>query len=270
MRKIIFILLSIVSHKSFSQCDFTTSAFQPNEYISYTVYYNWSFIWLNAGDVFFRVTEINKNDQDLYHLYSYGSSHKSYDWIFKVRDTYQAYVAKDTFRPQWFCRDTYEGGYETFNQYHFDYEKDVIYSETNNSKKDKELDTLRLKECTFDVLSIIYYARNQDYDRYEVNSKIPITIIIDGEIHDLYIRYLGKEVIKTKDKKEYRCIKFSPLLVEGTIFKGGEDMVVWVTDDKNRIPVLVEAKILVGSIKAYLNETANLKYPIEALVGDNQ
>lgn len=270
MRKILFVVFFFISFKSLGQCDFSTSAFQPDEYISYTVYYNWSFIWLNAGEVFFRVSEINKNNQPFYHLYSYGSSHKSYDWIYKVRDTYQAHVDRETLKPDWFCRDTYEGGYETYNQYQFNYKKNVIYSETNNSKKEKELDTLEMKPCTFDVLSIIYYARNQNYDQYEVGTKIPITVIIDGEIYELYIRYLGKEVIKTRDKKEYRCIKFSPLLVEGTIFKGGEDMVVWVTDDKNRVPVLVEAKILVGSIKAYLNETANLKYPVKALVSDNQ
>ena len=42
------------------------------------------------------------------------------------------------------------------------------------------------------------------------------------------------------------------MLVKGTIFKGGEDLLVWVTDDNKRVPVLVEAKILVGSVKAIL------------------
>ena len=57
---------------------------------------------------------------------------------------------------------------------------------------------------------------------------------------------------KNRSGKEYLCYKFSALLVEGTIFSGGEDMVVWITADANRVPVMVEAKILIGSIKAYL------------------
>ncbi|NJK87753.1 MAG: DUF3108 domain-containing protein [Bacteroidales bacterium] len=75
----------------------------------------------------------------------------------------------------------------------------------------------------------------------------------------MFIRYLGKETIETKEGIKYNCIKFSSLLVEGTIFKGGEDLIVWVTDDKNRVPVLVQAKILVGSVKAYLTGTEGLR-----------
>jgi hypothetical protein len=56
------------------------------------------------------------------------------------------------------------------------------------------------------------------------------------------------------------------LLIEGTIFKGGEDMYVWVTDDKNRIPVLVEAKILIGSVKAYLESAKGLRNSSDARI----
>ena len=92
-------------------------------------------------------------------------------------------------------------------------------------------------------------------------------MIIDGKIYPLYIRYLGKENIRTHDgKQQYKCIKFSVLLVEGTIFKGGEDMNIWVTDDENKIPVLVESKILVGSVKAYLNTTQGLRNPTTAKI----
>jgi len=70
---------------------------------------------------------------------------------------------------------------------------------------------------------------------------------------------LGKVVLKTKDGNKYNCIKFSALLIEGTIFKGGEDLFVWVTDDENRIPVMIEAKIIVGSVKALLSGTEGLR-----------
>ena len=66
--------------------------------------------------------------------------------------------------------------------------------------------------------------------------------------------------MKTRDKMKYKCIKFAIQLVEGTIFKGDEDAVIWVTDDRNRVPVLVEAQILVGSVKAILNEARGLKH----------
>jgi hypothetical protein len=77
---------------------------------------------------------------------------------------------------------------------------------------------------------------------------------------------MGRETIKTHQGKKYRCIKCSALLVQGTIFKGGEDMTLWVTDDENKIPVLVEAKILIGSVKAYLNTEEGLRSDSKAQV----
>lgn len=53
--------------------------------------------------------------------------------------------------------------------------------------------------------------------------------------------------------------RVSPLLVAGDVFKGGENMKVWVSDDEYRIPVMVEAKIIVGSVKGILDE-ANSKF----------
>ena len=75
---------------------------------------------------------------------------------------------------------------------------------------------------------------------------------IDNEVFNLYIRHLGRDTITLHGGKTYSTFKFSAMLVKGTIFKGGEDLFVWVTDDKFHIPVLVEAKILVGSVKAIL------------------
>ena len=87
---------------------------------------------------------------------------------------------------------------------------------------------------------------------------IPIRILLDDKIYDLYIRYLGLEKVKT-DSGRRQCYVFSPLLVAGDVFKGGENMKVWVSNDEYRIPVMVEAKILVGSVKGILDE-ANSKF----------
>ena len=89
-------------------------------------------------------------------------------------------------------------------------------------------------------------------------------MILDGKTYNLYIRYKGKEIIKNREGRRFRCLKFSPLLVEGTIFASGEDMTVWVTDDKNRIPIIVEAKILIGSVKAMFIKAKGLRHPMEA------
>lgn len=104
-----------------------------------------------------------------------------------------------------------------------------------------------------------YFARNIDFTGLSEGERIPVTLLLDTQIYHLYMRYLGKELLKTRDGRKYNTIRFSIKLVEGTVFKGGEDLLVWVTDDKNHIPVLVEAKILIGSAKALLKDTENLR-----------
>ena len=230
--------------------------------MKYDIKYNWGFIWLDAGRVEFSVSSKFYKANPVYHLKGVGHSLPKHEWIYKVRDNYQSYMDKNTLLPLWYERDTYEGGYEVHNQFYFDQTKKMVYTETKNSDKPFERDTLKLPPCTYDVMSLIYYSRNIDFNNKKVNELIPITAIIDNEIFELYIRYRGKEKLETKDGKKYNTVKFSALLVEGTIFKGGEDLFVWVTDDRNRIPVLVEAKILVGSVKALLSSTAGtIPYP---------
>jgi hypothetical protein len=256
----ICVFLILVFAEGQGQCYRTNTTYQGGEEISYEVYYNWGFIWLNAGFVKFRVADTVYKGIESYFFDSFGSSHKSYDWLFKVRDYYKSYIDKDSLKPLYFHRKNYEGGFEVDNKYTFNWEENLVYSSTWNSKKNRTLDTVNIPDCTYDLLSLIYYTRNLDFSDLEIGEKVPVVSIIDNEIFYLYIRYLGKEKIKHRDGKTYSCFKFSALLVEGTIFKGGEDMFVWVTDDKNRVPVLVEAKILIGSVKAYLKSAKGLKH----------
>ena len=90
-------------------------------------------------------------------------------------------------------------------------------------------------------------------------------MFLDNETYDLYIRYLGKETVKTKYGK-FRAIKFKPLLIKGTIFEGGEKMTVWVSDDANHLPLRVESPISVGTIKVDMMNYHNLRYPLTSLV----
>lgn len=261
------LLLSLgIATSAKGQCVDKIQSFDIGERVDYEVYYNWGFIWVNAGEVFFEVNSEIQNGQKIFHFISKGKSKPNYDWLYKVKDIYESKVFYDTFKPIWFKRDTFEGNFKVDEEYHYLPKQNKVVLSLVDSKNPLIKDTLKIAPCTFDVLTTVYYARTIDFDRYEEGTKIPIDVLIDGEAHHLYIRYLGQEVIEARDGKKYECIKFKPLLVAGSIFKGGEDMTVWVTNDSNKVPILVEAKILVGSIKAYLTKTTGLRNPQTALI----
>ena len=123
----------------------------------------------------------------------------------------------------------------------------------------------KIPACIQDVVSAIFYARNIDFNKYKPGDKIPFAMFLDKEVFEMYIRYIGKETIKTKYGK-FKAIKFKPLLVKGTIFEGGEKMTVWVSDDANHIPVRIESPISVGSVKVDMISRNNLRHPLSSLI----
>jgi len=90
-------------------------------------------------------------------------------------------------------------------------------------------------------------------------------MFLDDKVYNLYIRYVGKQQIETR-YGTFNTIKIVPLLIEGTIFKGGEKMAVWVSDDGNHLPVRVDSPILVGSIKVDLMGFDRLRNSLTSLV----
>lgn len=237
-------------------CHIENTSFKEGERLKFRVYYNMGQIWVNAGDAIFSVAKEQQNGKDVYHIVGDGKTNKSYEWFYKVNDKYESYLDAETLLPTKFIRNVNEGGFRIYNNVTFNQSIGQAVSTKG---------VFQVPKCVQDVLSAIYYARNIDYDKYPPGTKFPFKMFLDDEVYDLYIRYLGKEVIETKYGK-FNAIKISPLLIEGTIFKGGEKMTVWVSDDKNHIPLRVDSPILVGSIKVDMMGYEHIRYRLSSLI----
>lgn len=77
--------------------------------------------------------------------------------------------------------------------------------------------------------------------------------------------YEGKEIVEIKLGK-FRCLRFKPGMATGEVFSNKYPVTLWVTDDKNHVPVLVNAAIIVGSIKAELKEYEGLLNEMTSLI----
>ena len=248
-----------------NQCNINNVAFTSGEEINYIVSYNWGWIWIDAGAVVFKTKQAKVNNKDVFHIIGAGKTFSYWDWFFKMRDLYQTWVDTIDLKPVKYNRDIVDGGYYIKVDYDFNREKNLVYSASERTRKPFKRDTIEITSCTYDVLSIIYYARNIDYDAYKVNDTIPVNVIMDNEVFNIFFRYKGKEKKKVKDFGTFDCIRFGVFLVEGDLFEEGEDMDVWVTDDKNKIPVLIESPILVGSVKARIVGIKGNRNPVTAL-----
>ncbi len=247
-------------------CPVENNSFKAGEQFNYKIFYNWGAIWMEAGEASFSVFLNNLNGKSVYHFVGLGATYPKYDWFYKVRDRYESYADTATLKPIRFIREAREASSYTHDDYVFNHTKKKVYTSSKRNRKTSKLDSINITSCTNDVMTAIFYARCLDFSKYKPKDTIPITFVLDGEVFPSYIRYLGKETIKSELLGTVRCIKFSPKLIEGTIFKGGEGMVVWVTDDENKMPVYVETPIIVGMIKVRLFKYEGLKNPINCIV----
>jgi hypothetical protein len=237
-------------------CGIKNISFQAGEQIVYTVYYAVAGLYIDAGNATFTNNLERLNNRPVYHITGIGKTNSSYDWIYKVRDRYETFVDTVTLQPLKFLRNVDEGGYKKY--------ENVTFNRNANTAVTTE-GVFKVPDCVQDVISSIYYARNIDFNKYKKNDKIPFKMFLDNEVYDMYIRYLGKETIKTKYGK-FSAIKFKPLLIKGTIFEGGEKMTVWVSDDANHVPLRIESPIVVGKIKVDMMSYKNLRFPLTSLV----
>ena len=245
------------------QCFIENNSFQVGEQITYKLYYNLNFIWLAAGEVVFNVSEKDGK----YHVSATGRTYKTYEWFFKVRDQYESYIDKETLLPETSIRDVHEGGYRLYDKVDFDQERNLAISERGKTKYQTEKKEYSLDGCMHDVLSVIYYTRNLDFERYNEGQEFPVKIFMDKEVWPLNVKYKGKEEAKKiKGQGKFKTIKFSPEVIEGEVFKADTEMNIWVSDDGNRIPLLIESPVSVGSVKAVLKDYKGLKYEMTSKI----
>lgn len=237
-------------------CDIRNTAFAAAETITFKVFYTVVGAYFGAGEATFTTALERMNNKPVYHVTGEGKTYNFYDNFFKVRDKYESYIDTATLQPYRFIRNVNEGGYKKYEH--------VTFNKTTNTAVTND-GVYKVPECVQDVLSAIFYARNIEFDKYKPGDKINFSMFLDNEIYEMYIRYLGKENIKTKYGK-FRAIKFKPLLIKGTIFEGGEKMTVWVSDDKNHIPVRIESPISVGSVKVDMISYRNLRHQLNSLI----
>lgn len=224
-------------------------AFKRGELLKYRLHYG----IIDAGTATLEVKEENKKvgGRNTFHVVGLGKTNGAFEWFYKVRDRYESYIDEKSIIPWLFIRRVNEGGF-IINQ-------DQVYNHYKN-KVNSDGKIMDVPENIQDMLSAFYAARCMDFTNAKVNDIFSIPCFVDNEIWDLKIRYVGKETIKS-DVGRIRCLKFRPIVQQGRIFKDEDDLNVWISDDKNHIPIRAQANILVGSIKMDLMEYSGLANP---------
>ncbi len=236
------------------------STFKVGEWLKFRMHYG----ALNASYATLHVKSDNINGVPVYHVVGKGKTTGWASIFFKVDDTYESYFDKEDGKPYKFVRKIDEGGYKKDLEINFDHkEKKAVL----NDKKNKKKTNFELQDSIQDLISAFYYLRNNyDADSLEVGKSINMKMLYDDDgIFNFKLKYMGKEVLKTKYGK-VECHKFRPLVQSGRVFKEQESLALWVSTDKNRIPIRISADLTVGAIKADIDGYNGLKYQFKIIM----
>ncbi len=223
------------------------TAFKIGEKLRYRVTYG----FMDAGEAIMEVKSTSKKgaNRPLYYVKGTGRTLGGFNAFYKVQDTYESYIDQQSIMPWYFVRDVNEGGYKVNQKYTF--KQDLNKVETGEK-------SFKTPMGVQDMISSFYKARTLNFNNMKKGQTFEFKCFMDDEVFNLKIKYAGDEEIKIR-KGKFKCHKFVPVVQTGRYFENEEDVNFWVTADKNKIPILVKAKIPVGTVKMHLVEWDGLK-----------
>lgn len=252
------IVLLSVSAQDLRKID--NQAFQRGEKIVYKAYYD-SFVTghVVAGEASLEIEKENRviANRNTMHVIGLGKTRGLFNFFFKVVNRYETYIDEQAIVPLLFIRRINEGGYKKSQDVTFNHFKNLAISNTA---------TVPVTDYIQDIISAFYYARTLNITpETKIGDEFPVNFFLDDSVYTTKIVFDGRENIKT-DLGTFKCLRFKPMVLTGTIFSQPYPMTLWISDDKNKVPILAESGILVGSVKMELIKYSGLKNPFTAKI----
>lgn len=250
---LIFTLVLFASYSFGQGLDYlNTSTFKEGEVLSYKLKYG--FFTAATATIKVLPTDIKFDSKPTFHLLAEGNTSGSFDIFYKVRNRYDSYIDKEDYTPYLYTENIRENRYRRSDKVRFYQDEKKVVGKKGTFRS--------AVSQTFDLVSAYYFTRNLDLKGIKVGDKFTINYFLDDEVTPLTIEYFGKETIKT-DLGKIRCLKFSPSIKPGRIFKKDSRMYLWISDDANRIPVKAQAEVVVGSINMEISSAEGLLRPLQ-------
>ena len=195
-----------------------------------------------------------------YKIEVFGKTSGLVDVFYKVKDKWGSYLDTTAIVPLRSYRYIREGSYRKNEIVHYDHRNDSVTVDRLDKK------TLELKESAkfgipdnaHDIVSGYYYIRTMDFSKVKENDIIRIDAFFGDELYDFKVKFLGREKVDTK-LGDFNALVVAPIMPENKIFDGENSIKIWLSDDQNKIPLKVSAKMFVGTVEVDIKKYENLR-----------
>ena len=258
---LIILLLSCLSVFPQSYRSVQNNAFVRGEKLTFRVAFNSSLTGsITGGKATLEVKNENKvlNNRSTYHVVGEGKTTGFIELFYKIHDRFESYFDQDALIARQFIRRTRENNYKKDDLVVFRQEDLLAVSLTKIVKVPANIQ---------DVISAFYYARTLDISNLEPGGIIHVPFFLDDSVYNSRVIFKGRETVKTKLGK-FRCIAFRPMVATGYAFDDPYPITIWLTDDANRMPVLIDSEQSVGRARVELISYSGLANPVTARLPD--
>ena len=264
MKQFLIILFTLVSTLPLS-----AQLYNAGERLDYRVAYKAKFVPnTEMATVTVQTTLDTLKGKPVYRVLGLGKIMPEYRWFFYLEDRYDIFVDTLSLKTQRFESDIKEGDYTFRSHYDYDWDGMKVHTWAQSRQRTPRTKTMKLTSQSMDPVSLYFNLRSIDASTLSVGQTHNLEMVLEDTVKVLKYRLLGREVCRVPQQGKFRTIKLACTLgtSEGFSFTDGSEFFIWITDDKNKFPVMLESPIKIGSIRAYISDFKGLKYPLTSKI----
>ena len=215
---------------------------------------------IGTGSAHIDKNYFNYSDRDCFKVDITAQTVGMVNWVADVHNQYTAYIDTASLLPLMFYRKQRERNYKKDEQTNFDHPNRKISVRSVDKKTGKWKDPVVFQAPpeVRGMISGFLFLRNMNLSKTKMNDTILIKGFFEDEFYALKIVFKGRAVINTEAGK-IRTLVFKPVMPRNKLFEGENSITAFFSDDKNRIPVKIEAKMFIGSAGVELMHYSGLK-----------
>lgn len=262
---IIFItlLISLFSYSLSAQTPLKNNAFKAGEQLTYDLYYKYGILNMKGGTATLNTEETNYEGKDAYKITLHASTRGLVGSMFTVDDTLTSYMDKNLI-PQLFVKGATEGSDYTRERHIYSYKNGKTSIRTIRYRNDefKFDENITTNRCTYDMVSILAFARTLDYSKMQKGDNTQVQFITGKRLVNMYIRHKGTSSLKVNNGKTYEAIELSLMILDKAFVDQEEAMRVWITNDENKLLLQIYSKLKIGEMRSVLKNFSGNKHPL--------
>jgi hypothetical protein len=260
--KRIFLLLNLFL--SFASIRAEEIPFREGEVLKYDINFKWGLVMMKAGTAHYTVQKGSYENQPTYQTTLDFKTTSFFDGIFKIRDTLLSHINNVDLEPLYHIRTIHEGKThyweEVFVKTHSE-----NYTEARVKRQNTETvkfdTTIVSQNAGYDMLSIFLFARTLDYPQLEQDGTFHVSSFVGKNKVNITVHFKGQAIVEKSESVKYKAYRLTIDIGDDAFNESKNAMEIWISDDKNHVPLKIKAKLKIGTAEAKLTSRQNLKYP---------